>query len=592
MDSCTSLSDRLRTLHAQAILRIVLPLSLIVVGLIFAGTYAYNHIVTALIVERHRQLASLAAASVSGVIEGHVNVLETLASRYALLGQFQLENTSGLLAAEEVTQIFNAGVVIVDSQGEVIATTPHTMIASFEDKPGSPTLQSVREKMSLIISDVLSVEGIVAPVVLMAVPIKDAEDQFAGAVIAGMNLNSSALSKSVGKLTIGKDGFTYLVDRNGIVLAHPDPTQIGADYSDRTFTQEVAQGKSGAMLTKRSMGERLIEGYAPIEIAGWGLVMQESWDSVTEPIGLIAWLVIGVELVVIILVFILSWIGFERIAAPLRALHDQTEKLANGDSIEPIKESGIAEIDALERAFIRMAAQISAYRAGLHRYVGAITKSQEDERRRIARELHDDTIQSLLAVSRRLELYQSSESDPQRSEQIEELQDMLTGTLVGIRQINRDLRPLILEDLGLIPALKALVRAAQKGDGAVPHASMETSGRQVPLNPEQELAIYRITQEALTNIRKHAHATGVMVKLAFEAGIVRLQVVDDGRGFDVPSSLTDFTQQDRFGLVGIQERVWVVGGSLTIQSSPGQGTRLLVKIPTPELSSAGGTTIT
>jgi two-component system sensor histidine kinase UhpB len=296
-------------------------------------------------------------------------------------------------------------------------------------------------------------------------------------------------------------------------------------------------------------------------------------------------LVIAIGIAVIISVIILSWKGSDRISAPIQSLHDQTEKLAQGKNIEPIMESGVDQIDALGCAFVKMAAQISAYRLGLRRYVGAITKSQEEERKRIARDLHDDTIQSLLALSRQLELYQSSESNLERQAKLTELQDMLARILVTIRQINRDLRPLMLEDMGLIPALQTLVRDARQGDGAIPHAKFETTGQQFPISPELELALYRITQEALTNIRKHAHATGVVVVLSFDSGVVKLEIVDDGKGFEEPWSLTDFAQLDHFGLLGIQERVWTVGGSLSIQSSPGQGTRLNVMIPTSSTNS-------
>jgi signal transduction histidine kinase len=333
------------------------------------------------------------------------------------------------------------------------------------------------------------------------------------------------------------------------------------------------------MLTEPSKGQRLVEGFAPIGVTGWGLVIQESWDSVTEPIALADALAIAIGLPVIILIAVFLWKGLDRISAPIRSLHEATEKLVKEENIEPIGQSGIDEIDALGRAFIKMGAQISAYRVGLRRYVGAITKSQEEERLRIARELHDDTIQSLLALSRRLELYQSSENSPERREKLAELQDMATRILVAIRQISRDLRPLILEDMGLIPALQALVRAARHGDGAIPHTKFEISGQQFPISPEHELALYRIAQEALTNIRKHSRATGVTVELSFGDGVVKLEVTDDGRGFQEPWSLTDFAQRDHFGLLGIQERVWAVGGSLTIHSSPGQGTNIVVTIP-------------
>jgi two-component sensor histidine kinase/HAMP domain-containing protein len=568
-----------RSLHAQAILHIALPLSLTITGLVLASLYVYNRVATSLIIDRHRQLADLAAASVSEGIEGYASVLETLASKPRLLSQFPEERAGALLEAEQVLGIFDAGVLIVDKQGSVITTSGENLISSLSDVSTSETFQTVRTQLTPSFSHVVFGEGTNNAFVLVAVPLLDSHNQYAGAVIGGINLRSSSISRPTQKLTIGKDGFTYLVDREGIIIAHPDAQQIGADYSHLPFIKKVMAGESGAMLTESSQGKRLVEGYAPIGIASWGLVIQESWDSVNEPIALLDGLVLAIGFAVIILIAIFLWRGFDRISGPIRSLHYSTEMLAKGEKIESIRESGIGEIDALGRAFMKMEAQISAYRVGLRRYVGAITKSQEEERLRIARELHDDTIQSLLALSRRLELYQSSESDLERRRQLAVLQDMATKTLVGIRQISRDLRPLMLEDMGLIPALQTLVRAARLGDGAIPQAKFETIGQQFSISPELELALYRITQEALTNIRKHAHATGVMVELSYGSGVVKLEIADDGRGFEEPGSLTDFAQHDHFGLLGIHERVWAVGGSLSIHSSPGQGTRLTVTIP-------------
>jgi signal transduction histidine kinase len=577
-------SSHLRSLHAQAILRIVLPLSLIIAGLVAASLYIYNRVVTSLIVERHRQLAHLAAASVSEGIAGYASVLETLASEQRLLSQIPDERAEALLEAEEVLGIFDAGVLITDEDGLIITTSVDDLISPRLDVSTSETFRSVRAQSTPVFSNVLFGNEANDAFVLIAVPLFDSDNRFVGAVIGGINLHSSSISKPIGNLTIGEDGFTFLVDPEGIIIAHPDPRQIGADYGNLPFIKRLVAGESGGMLTEASNGQRLVEGFAPIGVTGWGLVIQESWDSVTEPIALVDALAIAIGLPVIILIAIFLWKGLDRISAPIRSLHAATEKLAKEENIQPIGESGIAEIDALGHAFTEMGAQILAYRVGLRRYVGAITKSQEEERLRIARELHDDTIQSLLALSRRLELYQSSENSPERREKLAELQDMATRILVAVREISRDLRPLILEDMGLIPALQTLVRAARLGEGAIPHARFETMGQWFSTSPELELALYRITQEALTNIRKHADATRVKVELCFGFGVVKLEVIDDGKGFEEPGSLTDFAQLDHFGLLGIQERVWTVGGSLTIYSSPGQGTKLIVTIPVPKMS--------
>jgi len=275
----------------------------------------------------------------------------------------------------------------------------------------------------------------------------------------------------------------------------------------------------------------------------------------------------------------LTWRNVERVTAPIQMLAEESARLAQGKQIEALQESGIQEIDALENAFFKMATKINHYRMGLHRYVRAITDSQEAERRRIARDLHDETVQSLLAIERHLELYQSQKSDPEHREQLNNLKSMVEHTLQGVRQINRDLRPLILEDLGLVPALQTLVRDVRQGVGAVDEVKFEISGKKIDLQPEQELALYRITQEALTNVRKHANASYVQVGLIFEDNSVHLQIDDNGVGFQVPSAMTDFARRGSYGIVGIQERALAVGGTASIQSAPGEGTRVTVILP-------------
>ena len=188
-------------------------------------------------------------------------------------------------------------------------------------------------------------------------------------------------------------------------------------------------------------------------------------------------------------------------------------------------------------------------------------------------------MQSLLTIRRRLELFEATEGDASRLAQILELQEIVDDTLNGIRQISKDLRPLILEDLGLLPALQMLARSMHNGPQAIPHVRLEVSGEKGYIPPDRELSIYRIVQEALTNVRKHARATKALIGIRFEPGMVSLAIEDDGAGFEAPEPLAELAKHDRYGLIGIEERVWAAGGALSIQSAPGRGTRLCVNIP-------------
>ena len=152
---------------------------------------------------------------------------------------------------------------------------------------------------------------------------------------------------------------------------------------------------------------------------------------------------------------------------------------------------------------------------------------------------------------------------------------MITETVKDVRQFSRDLRPLALEDLGLVAALQYLVN--ELSDKM--EVTLDVGGEVEKLPAELEVAIYRIIQETLQNIRKHANANRLSVSVLFTRHNVEIQVQDDGHGFVVPSSLSEFTRGGSFGVMGIEERVKLFEGDFHIFSQPDQGTRVSVILP-------------
>ena len=570
---------RSRPLLSHLILRIVLPFSLLILGLLIAGALVYLQIVTSLLIDRDRQLAVLAASSVSEELEGYTRVLEALAGNPDLRSSASETRSAGLVVATDALAIFNAGVALTDANGIVRTATPNRAFPIGLDVSAQSYYQNTRDRLRPAYSSVLTTTQTTERIVVIAVPILDDTSQFAGTLLGAAHLGASSLINRVKNLIVGNDGHAYLVGPHGRVIHHWDATTIGDDYSHVTSVKRAIAGMSGGLLRLTSTNERVVEGYAPIPVVGWGLIVQESWDMAVAPVQAYSFIVGIVALCAVALAILVSWQAIRRTVLPIHQVAEQIQSLANGELIEPIQDSGIAEIDALEQSFNQMAKQIVAYRNGLRRYIDAITHSQEEERRRIARELHDETVQNLMVISRRLELYQASEENPARLAQLSELQAMMRESVHGVRHISRDLRPLILEDLGLIPALRSLISGARDGPGAIPQAGFKVAGKPDKLGSEQELALYRITQEALTNVRKHAHATSVRVTLEFETNGVKLEVVDDGGGFQLPASPAEWAELGSFGLIGIQERVRAIGGSLLIDSAPEHGTRLQVTVP-------------
>ena len=196
----------------------------------------------------------------------------------------------------------------------------------------------------------------------------------------------------------------------------------------------------------------------------------------------------------------------------------------------------------------------------LRQYASNITRIQEDERRRLARELHDDTAQALIALARGLEGLKKQVA-PKDLQWLTTLQDLADQTLEGVRRACRDLRPSILDDLGLRAALEWLSNSlVSRGVSC----TFVCSGQESRLKPEAEIAIFRIVQEALSNIWKHADANWASVELHYLPKLVQVRIRDDGKGFAT-------VEQSCMGLSGMRERALLIGADLTITSSPQNG---------------------
>jgi two-component system sensor histidine kinase DegS len=286
---------------------------------------------------------------------------------------------------------------------------------------------------------------------------------------------------------------------------------------------------------------------------------------------------IAVGLSLLILAF-----GWRTIVLPLRRLAGAAEEVSWGSRgvlEQPV--AGVTEVRDLHAALARMVERLEGYQAGVLDYLDAVTKGQEEERARLARELHDGPIQSLVALGQRTDMLRLAgdlEDDGETARQLNTLRDAETAVVDDLRRIISDIRPAYLEDLGFVPALEALVQSAATRTEAKVRLKVETEAQR--LNGDLELAAYRITQQALGNAVQHAGAAQIVVTVRFDPQRLTLRVADDGRGFEPASRFDAYTRHGHFGLVGIQERVRQLGGTFTIASAPHVGTVVDVRLPT------------
>lgn len=334
-------------------------------------------------------------------------------------------------------------------------------------------------------------------------------------------------------------------------------------------------------MTELADGERVLLSAARVEGMAWWVMLEEPVNTVLGSVlrfsGLVLLLAFGAGIISLLTVYF----GLRTVVNPLRRLSEAAAQVGWGD-FRAIEQAvgGVAEIAQLQQTLQVMAERIRGYQRGMEDYVAAITQGQEAERARLAHELHDTTIQELVALDHRLQMAsrELQRGNVARAQALlQELREMGMETVANMRRLIQDLRPPYLEDLGLVPSLEALIHSLQEAHG--PEIRLEVHGNPVRPAPEVELALYRIAQEALQNALRHAQARHIAVTLTFAKDEISLAVSDDGRGFAVPEQPDVFTQQGHFGILGMRERALLLGGRLHIHSAPGQGTTVAVRFP-------------
>ena len=271
---------------------------------------------------------------------------------------------------------------------------------------------------------------------------------------------------------------------------------------------------------------------------------------------------------------------------PLRRIGEIMRRIGSGDFSERARVENNDELGELAEQVNRTAGELAALQEStlaeeraraLQERITQVTLAQEEERRRISRKLHDSLGPSLAAAGNRLRASKDViRTDPQRAEEeLDEITRGLKGHVREIRELIYELRPLALDQLGLVSAAKQQVERFGHETGV--EASFGTSG-DVALEPFAELTAFRVVQECLSNVHKHADAAQVEVKLQGTHAGMEVTVQDDGRGFD-PNGVAPSSIVEGVGLHSMRERAELLGGSLLVESSPGSGCRVILRIP-------------
>lgn len=561
-----------RGLTPQLFALIILPLSLLIVAIAFGGLNLHRQSMRTLVGERDERAVRAAASTISEELNHRAKSMQSLALRSEgksdpMVMEHILETSDFLLPD------FDLGMAFFNRNGSLLASTGNLAFWNALASGRNPKLISGLSQGTpptfLPLSHPTTGESVI---VTMASPSED------GAVAAGaftpVSLGQRALA---GVFTTNQQSVLFMVDQNGTPLYQVGNLPGGFEPAHHPGVVEALRGNSGAIYLPIENEEHVIA-YSPIPKVNWVLVIDEPWESVASPILRTTEYAPLVLIPALFLALVALWFGVRQIIQPLQALENKASDLGWGD-YEAIEEpvGGIAEIQRLQTELVHLAHKVKMAQQGLRGYIGAITLGQEEERRRLARELHDDTLQSLIALNQRVQLAILSADGGEETKELEEIQELTNQTIQNLRRITSALRPIYLEDLGLVTALEMLARESQKSYTL--KVTFRCEGTQRRLPPTTELALYRIAQEALSNVVRHAQGSSAKLNLHFHPESVTLSIMDDGVGFDEPDSPAELASHGHFGLLGMHERAESIGAELRIESSIGEKTKIEVHLP-------------
>jgi signal transduction histidine kinase len=561
-----------RSLSVQLFLITILPLTALLLAITFGSLALHQKAMRDLVGERDALAVRTAAAAIAEQVRQRANTMRMLALEAQGLDRSTLAN---LLASRDFLQTdFDAGLAFYDRNGKM-------EIASYDPavwQALAPTIQSTvgemvtREEVLRILPSRVEHPSNGQRLVMILHLTPDSQRIAIGAFSAA-SLASSLLNVYPPN---GRQSSFVLVDQEGKTIYRLGYLFSEEDFQHHAGLAESLRGESGVTFQSVGKSEHVIA-YSPVETLGWGLVSEEAWEMLDTPLLRATQAAPLVLVPALLLAVIALWFAARQIIRPLQELETKAAQLADGDfqSITtPV--GGIAEIQRLQSEMIQMAQQVKVAQQSLHHYIGAITSAQEDERRRLARELHDDTIQALIALKQRVQIARLRGSMLNSANSLDEIADLTEHTIENLRRLTRALRPIYLEELGLVAALKMLAQETSQVAGL--RVSFNCQGDERRLEAQTELALYRIAQEALNNVARHSHASSASVNLTFAPQSICLEIQDDGVGFRLPHHPSEFAAVGHYGLLGLQERAELIGAKLKIESAPGQGTRLEITL--------------
>jgi signal transduction histidine kinase len=424
-----------------------------------------------------------------------------------------------------------------------------------------------------------------------------------------------------------------LIDNQGAVLAATEPPSGGLALPvgggsggghGALLADLIAARRPGVRTHRPPNGPAHIVAYQPLSLSdgrsGWGVTVEQNEDTLLELPRRMRLRMLLIGAAALAASSALAWLDARRVVRPLRRVTAAAQRIADGDLTVPLADGAsrrrdevgqlTVALDTMRQRLVRSLAAISDWNQELEERVGQRTReiaalgeqrrqllrkviwAQEEERKRLARELHDDTVQTLSGLAMTLQAVEDvlPARFTRQRERLAWAREQAVHAAREIRQLILGLRPSALDDLGLIPAVRWYASAHLEPLGL--QVEFDAPQEQPLLPPLIQTAAFRVLQEASANVAKHAHAHHVIIRVRVTDGELQAAVEDDGQGFDPEALLAEVgggaavaaaEETGRgLGVLGMHERVALLGGVLTLRSEPGKGTVVAFSIPLAE----------
>ncbi len=580
-------------------------------------------------------LAQALAAQTEHVLEQNLSSLQQV----AFLPDVNLEDDDlgpekAALQQAYFSTMFTGGVYLLNHDGVLIWREPPLAEGERAQYSSMPHVTEALDSGKPIVSDVYQDPANGRMVVSAALPIRDASGSIAAVIGGDVDLLNSDLQRMATATGLGEAaGDIQIIDSQGVTLASTVPEDLLTRVDSGSRLSSLVDAGEATVSSCRNCREppasrtreEEIMAFVPMRTAPWNLVLWEGKTDILGPVQSLRVRFVVIGVIIVVVGPLLAWALAQSVVRPVGVLTDAAQKIAAGRLSEAIPISGEEEVgrlgEALDTMRLRLRASLARIRHWNRELEGRVRErtkeleesrnrleatstenlrlyeelqqkealrsellrkvigAQEEERRRMARELHDETSQALTALI--LSLKTASQAVPASEaglvDKLHDLETVARGLLDNVHRLIFDLRPSVLDDLGLVAAVRWYAESRLGPVGTRVH--LETEGTERRLPSQIETAVFRVTQEALTNVARHAEAENTAISLSFEDAVLRVEVEDDGKGFDVAAVERNADSTRGLGLLGMRERIALLDGSLNIDSAPGGGTTISVEVP-------------